>query len=140
MAGPLGTRLLKLEIDGQTVTAQVSRSVITSGEADSDFVTFADAAAGGARQYNLEFTAVQNTATGTIWDKIWTAAGTEVTGTLMPYGNVAPSLTEPHYDFTAVVTEPDGDLLGGEANASTTARFTFEGVWPLTGKPTKVTA
>jgi hypothetical protein len=140
MAGPLGTRLLKLEIDSVTVTAQVSKAVITSGEADSDFVTFADAAAGGARQYNLEFTAVQDTTTGTIWDKIWTAAGTTVTGTLMPYGNTTPSPTEPHYDFSCVVTEPDGDFLGGEANASTTARFTFEAVWALTGKPTKVTA
>jgi hypothetical protein len=138
MAGPLGTRLLKLEIDGEAVTAQVSRSVLTSGEADSDFVTFADAAAGGARQYNLEFTAVQDLTTGTIWDKIWTAAGSSVAGTLMPHGNATPSATEPHYEFTCVVTEPDGDFLGGEANASTSARFTFEGVWPLEAKPVKV--
>jgi hypothetical protein len=140
MAGPLGTRLLKLEIDGSAVTAQVSRAVVTSGESDSDFISFADAAAGGARQYNLEFTAVQDTTTGTIWDQIWTAAGTEVDCVLMPYGNAVASATEPHYTFTVVVTEPDGDFLGGEANSSTTARFTFDGVWPLTGKPVKVAA
>lgn len=140
MAGPLGTRLLKLEIDGNPVTAQVSKSVITSAESDSDFVTFADAAAGGARQYTLEFTAVQDTTTDTIWDQIWSAAGTTVTGTLMPYGNAVASPTEPHYDFSAVITEPDGDFLGGEANSSTTARFTFDGAWPLTAKPTKVTS
>lgn len=140
MAGPLGTRLLKLEIDGDPVTAQVSVSKFTSGAADSDFVTFADAAAGGARQYNLEFTAVQDLTSGTIWDQIWTAAGTTVTGTLMPYGNATPSVTEPHYTFSAVITEPDGDFLGGEANVSTSARFTFDGVWPLTAKPVKVTS
>lgn len=140
MAGPLGTRLLKLEIGASEVTAQVSRSVVTSGAADSDFLTFEDAANGGARQYNLEFTAVQDVTTGTVWDKIWTAAGTEVACTLMPHGNATPSVTEPHYEFTAVVTEPDGDFLGGEANVSTTARFTFEGVWPLMAKPVKVTA
>jgi hypothetical protein len=139
MAG-LGTRLLKLEIDGTEVTAQVSRSVVTSGESDSDFLTFADAAAGGARQYTLEFTAVQDAATGTIWDTIWTAAGSEIDCTLMPYGNAVASATEPHYTFTAVVTEPDGDYLGGEANTSTTARFTFEAAWPLTAKPLKVSA
>lgn len=139
MAG-LGTRLLKLEIGTSEVTAQVSRAVITSGESDSDFVSFADAAAGGARQYNLEFTAVQDTETGTIWDQIWSSAGSEVSCTLMPHGNDEPSTSQPHYTFTAVVTEPDGDFLGGEANSSTTARFTFDGVWPLNGKPAKVTA
>lgn len=140
MAGPLGTRLLKLEIGTDEVTAQVSRAVVTSAESSSDFTSFADAAAGGAREYKLEFTAVQDTTTGTIWDQIWTSAGSEVACTYMPYGNVAPSLTEPHFTFTAVVTEPDGDFLGGEANASTTARFTFDGVWPLNAKPVKVTA
>jgi hypothetical protein len=139
MAG-LGTRLLKLEIDGAEVTAQVSRSVVTSAESDSDFVTFADAAAGGARQYRLALTAVQDAATGTIWDTIWSAAGSEIDCVLMPYGNATPSVTEPHYTFTAVVKEPDGDFLGGEANSSTTARFVFEVEWDLTAKPLKVTA
>lgn len=139
MAG-LGTRLLKLEIDSEDVTAQVSVVKITTGEADSDFVTFADAANGGNRQYNLVFTAVQDLVAGTIWDTIWTAAGTEVSGVVNPYGNATPSATQPHYEFTAVVSEPDGDFLGGEANVSTSARMTFEATWALTGKPTKVTA
>lgn len=139
MAG-LGTRLLKISVAGTDYTAQVSKAVITSGESDSDFVTFADAAAGGARQYNLEATAVQDLATGTLWDKIWTAAGTTVACVLMPYGNAVASVSQPHYSFNAVVTEPDGDFIGGEADKSTTARMTTEFSWPLEGKPTKVTA
>lgn len=136
----LGTRLLKLEIDGTDVTAQVSSARFVSGESDADFVTFADAASGGAREYRLEFTAVQDAATGTLWDEVWTNAGDTVPGTLMPYGNATPSATEPHYDFSAVISEPDGDLLGGDADASSTARFTIECSWVLTAKPTKVTA
>lgn len=136
----LGTRLLKLEVDTVERSAEVSNARITTGDADSDFLTFEDAANGGARQYNLAFTAAQDLVADTLWDLIWTGAGSEVTGTFIPYGNTVPSVTQPHYDFTAIVSEPDGDLLGGEANTSTTARMTIDCVWPLTGKPTKVTA
>lgn len=135
----LGTRLLTLEVDGGDVTAEVSKAVITSTEADSDFVTFADAAAGGNRQYALNIVAAQDTAADTVWDKVWSAAGTTITCIVAPYGNVAPSVGQPHYSCQAVISEPDGDFLGGEADASTSAKFTFEVVWELTGKPTKIT-
>ncbi|HEY0696449.1 MAG TPA: hypothetical protein VGD43_01395 [Micromonospora sp.] len=136
----LGTRLLKITVGGTDYTAQVSKAVITSTEADADFVTFADAAAGGAREYKLEFTAVQDLATTTLWDKVWSTPGTSVACVLMPYGNATPSVTQPHYTFNATITEPDGDFLGGEADASTTARMLFECAWVLAAKPTKVTA
>ena len=42
--------------------------------------------------------------------------------------------------MSAGVAGPDGDLLGGEANASTTSRFTFEAEFPLDAKPLKVIA
>src|SRR5690348_12278945 len=109
----LGTRLLKLEIDGDEVTAQISKSAITSGKKDSDFISFAEAAAGGGRIYKLNFIAVQDPEAGSLWDQVWANAGSTVAGTLMPYGNAAPSATQPHYTFNAVISEPDGDLLGG---------------------------
>ena len=136
----LGTRALVLTIGATDYTAQVSKAVITSGEADSDFVTFANAAAGGAREYRLEFTAVQDLATTTLWDKVFTSAGTSVAYLLKPYGNATASATQPHYSGNATVTEPDGDFIGGEADASTTARMTFECSWVLDAKPTKVTS
>lgn len=136
----LGTRLLKIEVDGTDYTAQVSKAVITSGESDSDFITFADAAAGGGREYRLEFTAVQDAATGTLWDEVFTNAGDTVPFTLMPYGNAVPSATEPHFEGNATITEPDGDFIGGEADASTSARFVFECSWVLDAKPSRVTA
>lgn len=137
MAG-LGTRSLVLTIGATDYTAQVSKAVITSAGADSDFVTFADAALGGLREYALEFTAVQDMATSSLWDKIWTAAGTQVAYLLKPYGNAAASATQPHYSGNLTITEPDGDFIGGEADASTTARMTFDAKWILTAKPTKV--
>lgn len=135
----LGTRLLTITIGGTEYKTELSKAVVTSGEADSDFVTFADAAAGGKREYRLEFTAAQDMATGSLWDKVWTAAGTTVACVLKPYGNAAASVTQPHYTFNATITEPDGDFIGGEADASTTARQKIECSWVLDAKPTKVT-
>lgn len=135
----IGTRLLTVTVDATDVTAQVSNARITSAASDSDFTSFADAAAGGARQYSFEGTAVQDPATDSIWDQIWSAAGSTVACLLKPFGNASATVSQPHYSFNAVVTEPDGDLLGGEANASTTAKFTIDFAWPLDAKPTKVT-
>lgn len=136
----IGTRLLMLEIDAVERYDEVSDARITTGESDADFLTFKEAREGGARQYNLAFTAAQDAVADTLWDLVFSGAGTEVPGILMPYGNPVPTVTEPHFTFTAVVSEPDGDLLGGEADTSTTARMVIECVWPLTGKPVKVTA
>lgn len=136
----IGTRKLKLEIDGTEYTAQVSNVRLTSGESDSDFITFADAAAGGARDYALAITLAQDAATGTLWSEIFESAGTDVPYTVMPYGNAVASAGEPHFEGTCTIAEPDGDLLGGEANKSNTAKMTIEVVFPCTGKPTRVTA
>lgn len=135
----LGTRTLKVKIGATEYTAQVSKCVVTSGEADADFVTFADAAAGGAREYRLEFTAVQDLATGTLWSQVFTAAGTTVAVSIAPYGATTATATAPFVNGNVVITEPDGDFIGTEADASTTARATFECSWVFTAKPTLVT-
>ena len=139
MAG-LGTRTLVITVGGTDYTAQISKTVITANPADNDFVTFADAANGGAREYRLEFTAVQDLVAGTIWDKVFASAGTTAPFILKPYGNAAASTTQPHFTGNAIISEPDGDVIGGEADASATARMTFEASGVLTAKPVRVTA
>ena len=136
----LGTRSLLLEIDGEEVTAEISKGVITAAGAEADFTTFAVARSGGGRDYQLEMIGVQDPATGSLWDRVWTAAGEEVACLMKPHGNAVATLAQPHYEFTAVISEPDGDFLGGEADASTTARFTFEVKWKLLAKPIKITS
>lgn len=135
----LGTRLLKIKIGATEFTASVSKAVITSGAADADFVTFADAAAGGKREYKLEFTAVQDTETTALWDKCWSSAGTSVAVVFNPYGVGTATATNPFFTGNVTITEPDGDLIGGEANSSTQSRFTFSCAWVFDAKPTKVT-
>lgn len=136
----LGTRLLTLTIGGDDYTAEISNCRITAGDSGADFVSFADAAAGGAREYNLAFTAVQDPAADTIWDLVWTQAGSTVAAVIAPAGGATPSPTQPHFTGNVVIAEPDGDILGGAANSSATAKFTFDAQWTYTAKPTRVTA
>jgi hypothetical protein len=136
----LGTRLLTATVDGDEIAPAVSTVKIVSGESDSDFVSFTAAAAGGSREYKLVLTMVQDPAADSLWDKIWTAAGTSVPVLVRPSGNSVATAAQPHFSGTVVITEPDGDLLGGEANASTSARFVTEVEWVFTAKPTRVVA
>lgn len=133
----LGTRALLLSIGGTDYTAQVSNCSIDSAAADSDFTTFADAAAGGARQYTLSFTAVQDPSVGSLWDKVWTTAGTAVAVIVKPAGGAAASAATPWFSGNVTIVEPDGTLLGGAADASTTARMTFDCAWVFTAKPVR---
>lgn len=124
---------------GTEYTVDVSKAEVTSNPADRDFVSFADAASGGARDYALELTIVQDPATTALWNKIWSAAGTDVPVIVKPYGNVAASTTQPWFSQTATITEPEGTLIGGEADSSSTARFTVDVSWSLAGKPYMLT-
>lgn len=138
---PLGTRSLKFKVGTTEFNADVSNCRIVSAESDSDFVSFAQAAAGGARDYTLAFTATQDPADATsLWRKVWDSAGSTVAVSINPYGGTTFSTANPGYTGNVVITEPDGDLLGGEANASTTARFTIDLEWKFTAKPTQVTS
>lgn len=136
----LGTRKLTLDIGGVERAPEVSKAVITSGASDSDFTSFEDAAAGGGRSYGLNIIATQDADSASLWSEVWDNAGQDIPFILRPYGNAVATVAQPHFEGTATISEPDGDLLGGEANASNSARFTFEVTWSLTGKPTRVTA
>lgn len=136
----LGTRSLKLSLGGDDVTVEVSNCRIVAGAADSDFVSFADAEAGGAREYRLQGTAKQRTDVDSISDLIWTAAGTTIAAVVKPNGGVSASATTPTYSGNVVITEPDGDLVGGEANPSPTAKFTLDFDFAFTAKPVRALA
>jgi hypothetical protein len=135
----LGTRLLKVKIGSTEYTVDVSKCEIVSAAADSDFTSFADAAAGGAREYALSLVMRQDLATTSLWRLIWGSAGTSVAVKVNPYGNATATVTEPHYTGNVTITEPDGTLIGGEANSSTSARMTVEVRWVFAAKPTEVT-
>lgn len=138
MATVIGTRKAELIVDSVDVTAEVSKVAITTGEKDSDFMSFAEALAGGARDYKLVMTLRQDTASASLWYQIWAHLGEDVDVEFWPNGGSggSPSATLPKFSGTVTIMEPDGDLLGGEANKSTTAVMTTEVEWVFTAKPT----
>lgn len=139
-ATPLGTRSLKIKIGTTEYNADVSSVTIESAAASSDFVSFAQAAAGGARDYTLKFTATQDPADATsIWNKVWASSGSTATVVINPYGGTSATVATPIVSGTVVISEPDGTLLGGDADSSTTAKFTIDLEWSFTAKPTITT-
>lgn len=139
----VNTRHAVLYVDEVDYTDSISTGTVRSAETDSDFVSFADAAAGGKRDYTLALVLKQNTSEDSLWDIIWSRAGEDVDIELWPNGRPqdgTPTATQPQFTGTCTVTDPDGDLLGGEANPSTSARQTTEVEWMFTDKPTRVTA
>jgi hypothetical protein len=139
----VNTRHVVLIVDDIDTSAEVSRAEVTSAESDSDFVSFAQAAAGGARDYALAITMKQNTSTGSLWDIIWTQGGQDLPVEVWPNGKPAdetPTVLQPRFTGVCTVKDPDGTLLGGEASASTTARMTTEVEWLFVEKPVRATA
>lgn len=139
MAG-LNKRSMVVTVAATDYTAQVSRCILKSRPKESDFVTFAEANAGGGREYYQDIQMVQDLATGTLWDKIWTVPGTSVAVVLKPYGNNTASASQPHYSGNLTIVEPDGDLIGGEADPSVSARNVVDVEWVWDAKPTKITS
>lgn len=127
-------RLLTLEIDGVDYSDQASNASVNSAESDSDFLSFADAASGSARDYTLVMTVAQDLAVGTLWREIFDNPGDTVPFTIAPYGNATATASQPHVVGSAVISEPDGTFVGGESTLSTTAAHTVEVEWRMTGK------
>lgn len=133
-------RLISLEVDGVDRSDEISKAVIASAASDADFMSFLEARSGGSRDYTLNMTIAQDHASGTLWDLIWTGAGTLVDGIYAPYGNEVASAAQPHFGIEVKVSEPDGDFLGAEADDSLTGTAVIEVSWALTAKPVKIVA
>lgn len=126
---------LTLKFGATDYKADVTACTLTNEEADSDVVTFEDAAGEGARKFLLNITAIQSTDTASFWRYVWDNAGSTVAYVYAPHGNTTASATQPH--FTGNVKVGPKPTIGGEAGAGKT--FTFETSWECTDTPTMVT-
>jgi hypothetical protein len=132
----VGSRKTELFIDDVNVTDEVSSVILASAETESDFVSFAEALAGGGRDYVLKLTLRQDTDTASLWYVIWSAAGDDLTYEFWPNGgSPTPGTATPKFSGTVTISEPDGDLLGGEANVSPRMVQVAEVEWKCTDKP-----
>lgn len=133
----LGSRKLTLTIDGDEVSAEVTSAKFTSADAASGDISFAEAAANGGKQYALVLKFFQDPSVDSLWDKVWSASGSDVPIVLHPNGGATADATHPKFSATATISEPDGDLLGGDASRDSSIRYLTEVTWLLTGKPVR---
>ncbi|PDQ34130.1 MAG: hypothetical protein B5766_12930 [Candidatus Lumbricidophila eiseniae] len=130
--------VLTLGSPGTDQSADIISWTIENEAADSDVVTFEDAATGGARQFFLRGTAIQSTAQAAFWRYVWDNTGrTGVAYTIAPHGNSAPTPAEPH--FTGTLTIGAKPAIGGEASTSASSAFQFDFRFEINGEPTLLT-
>jgi hypothetical protein len=123
---------LGLTIDGVDYWADVTSVVFDNEEASGDVTTFADAAAGGARQHFASISAIQSVETASFWRYVWANTGAEAAYKYAPHGNAVASADQPHLIGTLKIGPKPS--LGGEAGASNT--FTFDTRFDINGEPT----
>ena len=140
MADWVSKRHATFTINSVEYDASVSKFEVTADDAGNDFVTFAAALEGGAKEYTLNLTFPQDHSTGSLWELMEANVGQEIDVLYRPYGNATATATRPHFEFTVTVTRPNGTILGGEADSSTTAVNTLDVEWKLTAAPVKVTS
>lgn len=147
MSTVIGTRKTKLFIGaGVTdVTSEVSEVLIVAEKSDSDFMSYSEANAGGAREYKLKLKLRQDTAAASFWYYIWSLSGTDVAYEFWPNGQntvspTIPTAAYPKFSGNVTILEPDGNLLGGDANESPKAVMVTECEWVCTAKPTRAVA
>jgi hypothetical protein len=125
---------LSLTIAGTEYKDNLISVTIVNEEGDTDTVTFADLAAGGAVDWTMEVEAIGDYRSDSLWGYIWANGGTTAAYVLKPYGNATASATQPHFSGNLTVGAPA--QIGGTADET----FTFEYTFTLTGKPTKAPA
>jgi len=132
----IGSRKTELYIDSVNVTEEVSSVILASAETSSTFVSFAEALAGGGRDYTLKIKLRQDTDTTSLWYVIWDAAGDDLEYEFWPNGgSPTPSASSPQLSGIVTISEPTGDLLGGDANVSPRIVQVTEIEWQCTDKP-----
>jgi len=121
------------KLAGTDYSIDCTSILLTSEDADNDTVTFCEVGTGG-KTWKFEVEAIQSTAAGSLWNYLWTSAGTlNVAYIYAPHGNATASTTQPH--FTGNVDLPGKPDIGGEADTT----YTFSIEIPCTAEPTRVT-
>jgi hypothetical protein len=105
---------------------------LTSEDRDDSDLTFAEAASGDLKDFQLVVTAIQSTEATSLWRELWDNPGDEFDVVYGPHGNAVPSVSQPHFTMTVKATgKPE---VGGEA-AKNGNRFDFEYTYDVTAGP-----
>lgn len=116
---------LYLTIEGKDYAADMIEASLSFEEKDSDNLTFGDLAEGTGDTGKMKIKAVQSTATGSFWTKVWEAAGKTLPFVLAPYGNKTATAEQPH--ITGKVVIGQRPTIGGAVGPK--KAYTFEVEW-----------
>lgn len=132
--------IIRLTIEDEERKYEVSKAVFTNKKSESDFLSFGAAEEGGGRDWFLDLTFVQDPGDeDSLWNLMFDHTGEETDVVVNPYGAAEASASEPSFSATVRISLPDGDTLGGEADASESARQVVSVSWASTsGKPSRV--
>lgn len=128
------SRLIYLfDSTGVDVSGEVSNFTIEAADADGAFLSYSKARAGGDKDYVAKFTIPQDYSTGSMWDTMVKDVGTTWTGyyttDVSDLDNL--SATAVAFEFNAIVSIPNGVVLGAETTVSQKAVPTVEIEWQL---------
>lgn len=121
---------ITITVDAVDHTADLSSIMLQSEEASSDVTTFADATAGGARDFYIEMSGVTSTDATSFFMVCWNNAGDEV-----PFTLETSSATAGEWAGTLRIPAKGAIPFGGEASADGT--FSWSGIrFEVVGTPT----
>lgn len=118
---------------GVDVSAKISNFTIEAADADGAFLSYAKAREGGDKDYVAKFTIEQDYAAGSLWTTMASQVGTTWTGYYTSDVSDLDDLsaTKVAFEFNAIVSIPNGVVIGGETTVSQKATQTVELEWQL---------
>lgn len=127
---------------GVDKSGEVRNFTIEAADADGGFVSYSKARQGGDKDYVAKMTIPQDYSAGSLWTTMITEKGTTWTGYYTTDSDDLADLAADvvAFKFDAIVSIPNGVILGGETTTSTSAVPTVEVEWmlvdfdPLTAK------
>lgn len=128
------SRLIYLfDSTGTDVSGEVQNFTIEAADADGAFLSYAKAREGGDKDYVAKFTIPQDYSTGSMWTTMVTEKGNTWTGYYTTDVDELDDLsaTAVAFEFNAIVSIPNGVVLGGETTVSQKAVPTVEIEWQL---------
>lgn len=127
--------------DGEDVSDEFSKTEFHTVEAESDYLSHAESRQGEKVDWVMQLTIAEDHAPGSMWSRMMDTPGTEVSGEYSAYGDGAPSVSEPWWSYTAIISIPSGSkVMGAEADSSPTQASTVDVEWKLKAKPVRVSA
>jgi hypothetical protein len=128
------TRLIYLfDATGADKSDEIKDFTIEAADADGAFMSYAAARQGGVKDYVAKFTIPQDYSAGSLWTTMVNQRGTTWKGYYTTDVDDLSDLsaTAVASEFDAIVTIPNGVIIGGATTSSTKAVPTVDVEWPL---------